>query len=93
MMYWTITSRIITLGITASKLPPTVLEGRKYLTIQNLGGVTVYVGNTFVTANTAETGGFQLLPKATWSELYSDNVSIYGLIASGSSEVYIEEGK
>lgn len=92
-MYWTITSKIVALGVTASKLPPTALEGRKYLTIQNLGGVTVYVGNTFVTADTAGTGGFQLLPKATWSEPYSDNVAIYGIIASGSSEVYTEEGK
>ena len=92
-MYWTITSQIITLGITASKLPPTVLEGRRYISLQNLGGVTMYVGNTFVTADTAGTGGFQLLPKATWSELYTDNVSVYGRIASGSSQVYIEEGK
>ena len=92
-MYWTITSQIITLGITASKLPPTALEGRKYLTVQNLGGVTIYVGNTFVTADTTGTGGFQLLPKATWSELYSDNVDIYGVIVTGSSQVYTEEGK
>ena len=92
-MYWTITSQIISLGVTASKLPPTAMEGRKYLTIQNLGGVTIYVGNTFVTANTTGTGGFQLLPKATWSELYTDNVDIYGVIATGSSQVYTEEGK
>ena len=92
-MYWTITSQVITLGVTAGKLPPTVLEGRKYISLQNLGGVTVYVGNTFVTANTAGTGGYQLLPRGVWSENYTDNVDVYGVIATGSSQIYVEEGK
>jgi hypothetical protein len=92
-MYLTLTSQIISLGITAKKIPPVPLEGRKYITIQNVGGVFVYLGNSLVTADTAGTGGFQLLPKAVWSEPYSDAVDVYGVIASGSSEIYIEEGK
>ncbi len=92
-MYITMTSYIITLGSTPSLLPPIPTEGRKYITIQNIGGVFVYLGNTAVTADTAGTGGFQLLPKGTWSEPYSDNVGIYGVIATGSSQVYVEEGK
>ena len=92
-MYLLTTSQIIMLGVTASKLPPTPLEGRKYVTIQNIGGVFVYIGGSMVTANTANTGGFQLLPKGTWSETYSDAVSIYGVISTGSSPVFIEEGK
>lgn len=92
-MYLTLTSYIITIGSTRSLLPPTPMEGRKYITIQNVGGVFVYIGNNAVTANTAGTGGYQLLPYATWSEPYSDNVAIYGVIATGSSQVYIEEGK
>jgi hypothetical protein len=92
-MYLTLTSQIISLGITAKKMPPIPLEGRKYLTVQNIGGVFVYLGNSLVTANTAGTGGFQLLPKGTWSETYTDAVDIYGIIATGSSQVYIEEGK
>lgn len=92
-MYNTITSQVITIGVTAGKLPPTPLEGRKYVTVQNLGGVTVYVSGSLVTANTAGTGGFQLLPRAAWSELYSDNVDIYGVIATGSTQVLVEEGK
>lgn len=92
-MYIVITSQIITIGITPSKLPATPLEGRKYIALQNLGGVTVYVANTFVTADTAGTGGYQLLPKNWWREEYSDNVTVYGVISTGSSQVYIEEGK
>jgi hypothetical protein len=92
-MYLTITSQIISLGVTPSKLPPVPLEGRKYVTIQNIGGVFVYIGGTTVTANTAGTGGFQLLPKGTWSELYTDAVNVYGVVTTGSSQVYIEEGK
>jgi len=92
-MYQIITSQIITIGITASKLPPVPMEGRNYLTIQNLGGVTVYVGGTMVTADTAGTGGYQLLPKNFWGESYSDNVDVYGVIATGSTQVLTEEGK
>lgn len=92
-MYSIITSQILSIGVTASKIPPSPLQGRKYLTIQNLGGVFVYVGGTTVTADTSGTGGFQLLPKGTWSELYTDNVDIYGIIASGSTQVLVEEGK
>ena len=92
-MYIVITSQIIALGVTVKKLPPTALEGRKYVTVQNVGSVTVYVGTSAITADTSGTGGFQLLPKAVWSEPYSDNAFVYGLIASGSSQVYIEEGK
>jgi hypothetical protein len=92
-MYLTLTSQIISLGITAKKMPPIPLEGRKYITIQNVGGVFVYIGNSLVTADTSGTGGFQLLPKGTWSEQYTDAVDVYGIIATGSSQVYIEEGK
>lgn len=92
-MYIVLTSQIVSVGVTPNKLPVTPLEGRKYVTIQNLGTVTLYLGGTMVTANTAGTGGYQLLPRASWSELYSDMVDIYGVIATGSSTVLIEEGK
>lgn len=92
-MYLAITSQIITLGVTPSKLPPNPLQGRQYISLQNLGGVTIYIGNTFVTANTASTGGYQLLPKGNWYENYTDTVDVYGVISSGSAPIYIEEGK
>ena len=92
-MYLILTSQIVSIGVTASKLPPTPLKGRKYVTIQNVGGTFIYLGNASVTADTSGTGGFQLLPKGTWSELYSDLTDIYGIIAAGSTQAYVEEGK
>jgi len=92
-MYLTVTNQTIVLGVTAQKLPASPLVGRKYIAIQNIGNVTVFLGNTMVTADTAGTGGFQLLPKGTWREEFTHNVEPWGVIASGSSEVYIEEGK
>lgn len=92
-MYIVITSKVITVGIIATKLPPTPLEGRKYLTIQNLGSAILYVGNTFITADTSGTGGIQLSTRSTWREPYGDTVDIYGIIASGTSQALIEEGK
>lgn len=92
-MYILTTSQIITIGSTPSKLPPIPLEGRKFIGIQNLGGSTVYIAGTMVTADTAGTGGYQLFPKGYWQENYSDNVDVYGVIASGSTQVLCEEGK
>lgn len=91
-MYKILTSQIVSLGVTAKKLPPTPLEGRKFINVQNVSGVFVYIGGTAVTANTAGTGGFQLLPKATWDNTFTDNCDVYGVIATGSAQVVVEEG-
>ncbi len=92
-MYNTTTSQIISLGVTATKLPSNPLKGRKYVSIQNLGGVFVYIGNALITADTAGTGGFQLLPKATWERTFTNNIDVYGIIATGSTQVLVEEAK
>ena len=92
-MYTVITSQVISIGITANKLPPTPLEGRKYVLIQNLGSPIIYIGGSLITADTAGTGGLQLTTRSTWRETYSDNVDIYGIVATGSTQVLIEEGK
>ena len=91
-MYLAITSQIISIGVTAIKLPTTPLIGRDYIIIQNVGTGTVYIGNSAVTANTANTGGHQLLPSGEWVATYTDKVDIYGIVAAGSSQVVIEEG-
>lgn len=92
-MFRVLTSQIITLGSTPTALPPIPLEGREFVRVQNLGGVFVYLGNTAVTADTANTGGYQLLPKADDIQRLTDNVTLYGVISTGSSQVLIQEGK
>ena len=92
-MYSTITSQVIVLGVTAKKLPNSPLVGRDYLVIQNVGSGTVYIGNSLVTADTAATGGHQILPSGEYIATYTDKVDIYGIIAAGSSQVVVEEGK
>lgn len=92
-MYITTTSQIISVGVVASKLPLLPLVGREYVLIQNVGSGTVYLGNVFVTANTANTGGYQLLPSGEYIATYTDKVDIYGIIVSGSSQVLVQEGK
>ena len=77
----------------ATKLPTTPLVGREYLQVQNIGTVTIYLGDSTVTANTAPTGGLQILPYAVWRDEYDHTVDVYGIIASGTSPCIIEEGK
>lgn len=79
--------------MTAGKLPATPLKGRDEVVIQNVGNIAVYLGNTAVTADTAGTGGYLLLPRAGYVYKYKHTVDIYGVVASGSGQVLVQEGK
>ena len=57
-----ITQTITTVGATAVATPATPLAGRATMLVQNVGGTTIYLGTSTVTADTAATGGAQLLP-------------------------------
>lgn len=88
-----IKTQIVSVTSTATKLPTTALVGRQYIRVQNVGTVTVYLGSSTVTADTATTGGLQLLPYASWSENYDNTVSVYGIVGTGTCNVTVEEGK
>jgi len=88
-----IKTQVVSVTTAATKLPTTPLIGRQYVSIQNVGSVTVYIGSSTVTADTASTGGKQLLPYATTTRDYDNTVDVYGIVASGSSSVIVEEGK
>ena len=92
-MYHTITSQIVALGASVTKLPPIAMPGRKYVMVQNVGNVMVYIGNSLSTADTANTGGFQVLPRSYWRDNYSSAVDVWGIIATGSTNVLVEQGK
>lgn len=88
-----IRTQIVSVAVTATKLPTTPLVGREYIQIQNVGAQTVYIGTSTVTADTASTGGTQLLPYATWYTNYDNTVDIYGIVAATTCNVVVEEGK
>ena len=92
-MYLVTTAQIVTVNSTGILLPSTPLVGRRYIMLQNLGVVTIYIGGTMVTANTASTGGFQLLPYGTWRESYTNNNSVYGRTESNNCQILVQEGK
>lgn len=88
-----IKTQVVSVTTTATKLPTTPIVGREYIRIQNVGAVTVYLGTSTVTADTAATGGLQLLPYAVWQEEYDNTVDVYGIVAATTCNVVIEEGK
>ena len=92
-MYIVTTSQIVTVDSAGTLLPVIALVWRKHITLQNLGSVTVYVGGTMVTANTAGAGGFQLLSYATWRENYGYKNLVYGRTESNNCQVLVQEGK
>ena len=92
-MYIILTSQIISIGVTRSKLPSSPLAGRDFILLQNVGTGTIYIGNSVVTANTANTGGYQLLSSGEWIAGYESNVDIYGVMSAGSGQILIQEGK
>ena len=88
-----IRTQVVTVGTSATKLPSSPLVGRRYILIQNVGDNTVYIGNSNVTADENATGGIQLQPYAIWEADYDHTVDIYGIVASGTGKVVVEEGK
>ena len=53
---------VTTVGAAAALVPATPLAGRATMLVQNVGATTIYLGESTVTADTAATGGLQLLP-------------------------------
>lgn len=89
-----IENQVVSVTTTATKLPTTPLVGRKYILLQNVGTVTVYIGKSDVTADTtSSTGGLQLLPYGYWLAEYDHTVDVYGRVAAGTCNVVVEEGK
>lgn len=88
-----IKTQVISVTTTATKLPTTPVVGREYIQIQNVGTQTVYLGASTVTADTAATGGTQLLPYAVWREEYDNTIDVYGIVAATTANVVVEEGK
>ena len=76
----------------ATPLPTTALKGRKVVTIENIGNVTLYIGGSTVTANEAMTGGLQLKNDGdTFTVDATDDIIIYGIIASGTEPCAVLE--
>lgn len=92
-MSLSIRTQVIAVNDTATKLPTTPLPGREYVTLQNVGNATLYLGNSTVTAGTGAGGGLQIVPFASWNGAYDNSVDIYGIVASGTTKVVVEEGK
>lgn len=88
-----IKTQVVSVTTTATKLPATPLVGREYIQAQNVCTSTVYIGSSTVTADTASTGGTQILPYATWRDIFDNTVDVYGIVASGTCNVVVEEGK
>ena len=85
---------VVTVADTATAIPATALSGRKVVMVQNIGTVTVYLGNSAVTADEAATGGYQLINEGdTWVGDFTDDVVVYGIVASGTSSVVVWEAR
>lgn len=85
---------IISVTTTATLLPTAALKGRKTVMVQNLSTSTVYIGNANVTADTASTGGWQLINQGDSVTMdFTDNIAVYGIMASGTANVCVWEGR
>jgi len=88
-----VSTTVVTVGNTATKIPASPLSGRRCLTIQNIATTTViYIGDSTVTANEAATGGYQLA--AEWDTItldLTDEVDVYGIVAVGTAKVVVVE--
>lgn len=85
---------VVSVGTSATALPTTALKGRKSVMIQNISTSVVYIGNVNVTADTTSTGGWQLINKGDSVTLdFTDNIAVYAIVASGTANVCVWEGR
>jgi len=73
---------------TAATIPTTAATGRIFLMVKNNGANTVYLGD----ANVTTSNGMPLEPGDVLSFDLKQEVPLYGITASGSSDVRSLEG-
>lgn len=78
----------VTTSPTLIATPSSVPENNGVL-VQNLGSVTLYLGGSTVTANTASTGGYPVAANAsvTVPTTGSTSEALYGIVASSTANV------
>lgn len=83
-----IRSSTVSIGTTATAVPTTALPGRNSMAIKNIGAATVYIGDDTVTT----VNGYELEAGDSLPIDIGENVTVYGIVASGTVEVRILEG-
>ncbi len=72
-------------GTSATAIPASALSDRKVITIQNTSSTDVYIGHSGVTTSTGI-----LLPKNSDASItieVTDDVTVYGIVSSGTATV------
>ena len=69
----------------------TPLAGRACMLVQNVGATTIYLGKSTVTADTAATGGLQLLPGQSIPIALSSAVLLYAISSAAGGLVLTAE--
>lgn len=82
------TSQVTVNSTTPTALPATALKGRLFVRIYNYGTVPLLIGDSTITTST----GWEVLPKSSETFYMEDSITLYGIVASGSADVRIQEG-
>jgi hypothetical protein len=83
-----LTPSTTTVNTTATIIPSTAASGRRSIEVYNNGSNTVFLGNSSVTTST----GMPLVAGGNKAYDLDDSVVLYGITASGSSDVRSLEG-
>ena len=77
----------MTIGDTATKIPLSALGDRNALALHNKGAVTLYIGNSDVTADSAvgTTSGWEVESNSFLNLDIRDTIEIYGRCEAGQS--------
>jgi hypothetical protein len=83
-----VSQSVVTVAVTATKIPAIPAVGRTSLLISNMSGVTVYIGDAAVTT----ANGFPIPNNGNLPLSILETVNIYGIVAVGTAAVNIIEG-
>lgn len=77
----------VSVAQTATALPVTALKGRKTILITNNTDEKLYLGDSSVATNT----GLPIELGQTFAADITENIVIYGIVASGTSDIRVME--
>lgn len=77
----------VSVSTSAVALPTTALEGRRQVVIQNVGSKVAYIGDSSVSSS----NGISIGGGGFWTFEAGQNVTLYGITASGTTDLRVLE--
>ena len=89
-VYSKVKQQVVSVGATATKLPLTPLDNRRFIIVQNLSTNPIYLGSSTVTTTGATRGVVLANQYDSISVDITEGIDLYGIAGSASDAAILE---